>query len=129
MHILSFYNHWMILTLKMGDTNYIVNSILCFMNLAHDDYSYDSMLEVAYSFYSHEEIKVAKELLCTLLKRDLIWRRDPDKERKDLKDILEYHQELTASKRKLNIVTDTYKKSLPWECQCLLQFCQIWQMI
>ena len=68
----------MILTLKMGDTNYIVNSILCFINLTHADYSYDSLLEVAYSFYSHEKIKVAKELLCTLLKKDLIWRWGPD---------------------------------------------------
>ena len=88
----------MILTLKMGDTDYIVNRILCFINSAYADYSYDSLLEVAYSFYSHEEIKVAKELLCTLLKKDLIWREDPNKRRKNLKDILEYHQELTASK-------------------------------
>ena len=77
----------MILTLKMGDTVYIVKSILCFINWAYADYSYDSLLEVAYSLYSHEEIKVAKELLCTLLKKDLIWRRDPDKKRKYLKDI------------------------------------------
>ena len=48
-----------------------------------------------------------------MLKKDLIWRQDPDKKRKDLKDILEYYQELTASKRKLNIVTDTYKKMPP----------------
>ena len=44
----------------MGDTDYIVNSIPCFINSAHADYSYDSLLEVAYSFFSHEEIKVAK---------------------------------------------------------------------
>lgn len=97
----------------MGDSEYIVNSILCFVNSAHADFPFDSLSEVAYSFYSHEEIKVAKELLCNLLKKDIVWRRDPDKKKKDLKDLLEMHEELIASKKKVNIVTDTYKKMPP----------------
>ena len=97
----------------MGETEYIVNSLLCFINSACSDYSYDSLLDVIFSFYSPEEIKVAKELLCNLLRKDLIWRRDPEKKRKDLQDLLECHQELTASKKKVKIVTGSYKKMPP----------------
>ena len=97
----------------MGETEYIVNSLLCFINSACSGYSYDSLLDVVFSFYSHEEIKVAKELLCNLLRKDLIWRRDPEKKRRDLQHLLECHQELTASKKKVKIVTDSYKKMPP----------------
>ena len=98
---------------RMGDSDYIVNSILCFVNSAHADYPFDTLSEVAYSFYSHEEIKVAKEQLCILLKKDLVMRRDPDKKKKDLKDLLDMHQELIASRKKVNFVTNTYKKMPP----------------
>ena len=97
----------------MGETDYIVNSLLCFINSACSDYSYDSLLDVIFSFYSHKEIKIAKELLYNLLRKDLIWRRDPEKMRKDLQVLLECHQELTASNKKAKIVTDSYKKMPP----------------
>ena len=61
------------------DHQYIENSILCFINSSKDDVSPATALDMVISFYSHEEIKKAKELLCNLLKFDIVWRRDPDK--------------------------------------------------
>ena len=97
----------------MADTDTIVNSVLCFINSARSDYSYDSLSDVIYSFYSHEEIKSAKELLGNLVKKDVIWRRDPDKKRKDLKDLLEFHDDFIASKSRVNLVTKSHKKMPP----------------
>ena len=97
----------------MENIDTIINSVLCFINSARSDYSYDSLSDVIYSFYSHEEIKVAKELLGNLLKKEIVWRRDPDKKRKDLKDLLEFHDELITSKMKVNLVTKSHKKMPP----------------
>ena len=97
----------------MGDTEFIINSVLCFINSARSDYSYDSLSDVVYCFYSHEEIKVAKEILCNLLKKDIVWRRDPDKKRKDLKDLLDFHEELTSTNKRINMVTKTHTKMPP----------------
>lgn len=97
----------------MEETPYVMNSLLCFLNSARSDYSYDSLMEVIFSFYSHEDIKVAKELVADLLKKDIVWRRDPDKKKKDLQDLLEFHELLKASDMNINIVTNSHKKMPP----------------
>ena len=91
----------------------IINSVLCFINSANADYSTDSLSDVIYSFYSHDEIKAAKEVLFNLLKKELVWRRDPDKKRKDLKDLLDGYEEFKSSKIKVNLVTNSHKKMPP----------------
>ena len=60
----------------------VINNLLCFINSARNDYPRESLKDVTYAFYSHEEIKNAKITLCNLLKKDISWRRDPDKKRK-----------------------------------------------
>ena len=97
----------------MENTETVINSVLCFMNSANADYSLDSLSDVMYSFYSHDEIKVAKELLFNLLKKDLVWRRDPDKKRKDLKDLLDAYDEFKSSNMKVDLVTNSHKKMPP----------------
>ena len=97
----------------MVATETIINSVLCFINSANSDYSLDSLTDVLYSFYSHDEIKVAKELLFNLLKKDVHWRRDPDKKRKDLKDLLDAYEELKTSNIKVDLVTKSHKKMPP----------------
>ena len=91
----------------------IINSVLCFLSDAKADYTNESLTEVAYSFYSHEEIKSAKVELANLLHKDIVWRRDPDKKRKDMKDVVDFLDELIASRSKVRFVTDTYKKMPP----------------
>ena len=54
---------------KMGEIKYIVNSLLCFINSICSEHSYGSPSDANFSFYSHEEIKVAKELLCNFLRK------------------------------------------------------------
>lgn len=95
----------------LGET--ILNSLLCFLNSAKQDFSNDSILHILDAFYSHENIKVAKTTLVNLLHKDLIWRRDPEKKMKDLRDVIEYHEELKKSKMKVNFVCNTYKGMPP----------------
>lgn len=91
----------------------IVNSVLCFVSSAKTDHTNDSLIEIANAFFSHEEIKGAKVELTTLLKKDVVWRRDPDKKRKDFRDVIDFYDELIASKAKVKFVTDSYKRMPP----------------
>lgn len=97
----------------MADKEIIINSLLCFINSAVEDYDIAALLDVVRTFYSHEEIKKSKEILCGLLAKDLVWRRDPDKKGKDLRDLLEFHNELNEAKMKVKFVTDSYKTMPP----------------
>ena len=97
----------------MANEEFVVDSTLCFVNSARSDYSYESLFDVAYAFYSHEEIKRAKEKICILLKKDIVWRRDPEKKKKDLKDLLDYHEEFKSSNRHVKFVTMSHKKMPP----------------
>ena len=90
-----------------------INNLLCFINSAKNDYSKETLKDVAFAFYSHEEIKAAKTLLCNLSKRDITWRRDPEKKRKDLTDVLDYHEELTSARHRWKFVCDSYKVMPP----------------
>ena len=91
----------------------VINSLLCFISSAKNDYTKSVLLEVANSFYSHERIKEAKIEITTILNKDLIWRRDPDKKLKDLKDVLDFYDELEQSKLKKKFVSDSYKQMPP----------------
>ena len=98
----------------MGDTPEIVmNNVLCFVNSAKSDFSRETLKDVAFSFYSHEDIKSAKQELCNLLKKDLVWRRDPEKKKKDLADVLDLHEELTSKRNKFKFVCNSYKAMPP----------------
>lgn len=93
----------------------ICSDLLCFVNSAQVDFSNESLFEVTYSFYSHEDIKSAKSALSQLTKKDLPWRRDPEKKKKDLRDVFDLFQDLTAvtPKLKVKFVTDSHKKMPP----------------
>lgn len=83
------------------------------MNSSRDDVPPATALDMVISFYSHEEIKKAKELLCNLLKIDIVWRRDPDKKLKDAKDIFEFYEKVAETKMKVKFVTASHKSMPP----------------
>lgn len=91
----------------------IVSSLLCFLSSARSDYSYQVLSDIISSFYSYEEIKKGKETLCNILKEDIVTRRDPDKKKKELNDLLDFHEKLVKSKRKMRFVTDSYRRMPP----------------
>ena len=78
--------------------NIIINKVLCFVNSAKADYPKETIKDVALSFYSHEDIKAAKTEVCNLLKTDIHWRRDPEKKKKDLSDVIDFHEELMSKR-------------------------------
>ena len=96
-----------------GAGEIVTDSLLCFLKSAKDDYSEDALLQTVYSFYSHENVKNSKEKLANLLHRDISWRHDPDKKKKDLNDVFDFMKELLASKMKVRFVCDSYKGMPP----------------
>ena len=74
----------------------IIDNLLCFVNSAKNDYNRENLKDVASAFYSHENTKNTKTTLCVLLKKDLIWRKNPDKKGEDLIDVFDFHEELTS---------------------------------
>lgn len=97
----------------MDESEYIVNSLLCFLNSGKKDYPYETLFDIISSFYCYEEIKKGKELLCGILNEDVCWRRDPDKKRKEVKDVIELHERIIKSKKQVNFVTDSHKRMPP----------------
>ena len=91
----------------------IISNILCFINSAKNDYSREALKDVTFAFYSHEDIKNAKSTLCDLLKREFKMRRDPEKKKKDLIDVLDLHEELTSGRNSYKFLSDNYKGMPP----------------
>ena len=91
----------------------IINNVLCFLQSSSGDYSNEVLYDLIYSFYSVDEIKIAKELIANALKADTITRKDPDKKRKILNDLLELFEELKSKNMKIVYVSDSYKKMPP----------------
>ena len=91
----------------------IINSLLCFLNSAKVDFSKETLKDVACAFYSHENIKEAKTTLTVLLKKDTIWRRDPEKKKKDLSDVVDLLEELTGNRNNYKFLCDSYKAMPP----------------
>ena len=90
----------------------IINSLLCFINSAKGDFTRETLKDVACAFYSHEQIKEAKTELCNLLKKNVSWKRDPNKKAKDLCDVIDFHEELTNGRHNWKFLSNSYK-SLP----------------
>lgn len=90
-----------------------VNNLLCFLSAAKCDYSTETLSDIIVSFYSYEEIKVAKTLLSNIVKKDIVWRRDPDKKRRDLQDVFALHDECVESRLKIKFVANSHKTMPP----------------
>ena len=96
-----------------GAGEVIIDNLLCFLNSAAADFSNDVLCDLAHCFCSHENIKNSKTTLANLLGRDISWRRDPEKKKKDLKDVMDFLKELTDSKAKCKFVCNSYKGMPP----------------
>ena len=91
----------------------IIDNVLCFINSALSDYSQEKLVDIIHSFYSHEEIKNAKEKIFNILGKDMVTRRDPDKKGKDLNDLLQGYLDCKEKFKRHKYVADNYKKIPP----------------
>ena len=91
----------------------IIDNLACFLASAKKDYSQEKLCDIAYSFYSHEEIKTSKEKILNFINKDIIWRRDPDKKMKDLNDLIDGINEIYETNKYIKCVADSYKKIPP----------------
>ena len=82
------------------ESDIVINRLLYFINSAQNDYDQATLINVMKSFYFHEEIKKAKELVCVQLKKGVVWRRDPDKKDKNLKVLVGDHKILSEAPTK-----------------------------
>ena len=97
----------------MAGAEIIVDNLLCFLNTAVNDFSSETLFDLAFCFYSHEIIKQSKTALANLLHKDISWRRDPEKKKKDLKDVVDWMKELKDLRVKVKFVSDSYKGMPP----------------
>ena len=94
--------------------NYIINNVLCFLHSAKKDYADEALFDVLHSFYSVEEIKSGKCVIGDILNKEPVNRRDPERKRKEIYDLIEYYEEFSASKNNKDIfVSNSYKKMPP----------------
>ena len=47
------------------------------------------------------------------MKKDIVWRRDPDKKCRDLQDVIDLHDEYVTSKHKVKFVANSHKTMPP----------------
>lgn len=97
----------------------VINSLLCFLNSAKSDFTKETLKDISFAFYSHEEIKSAKTEVCNLLKKDVSWRRDPEKKRKDLCDVIDFLEELTSGRNNWKFLCNSYKGMPPLGIQMI----------
>ena len=97
----------------MAGAEIVVDNLLCFLTTAKADFSGNSLFDLACCFYSYENIKQSKTVLANLLHKDISWRRDPEKKKKELKDVTDWTNELQESKVKVKFVSDSYKGMPP----------------
>ena len=88
----------------MGAGEIIIDNLLCFLTSATADFSNDTLFDLALCFYSHENIKNSKTTLGNLLHKDISWRRDPEKKKKDLNDVVDSLQALEDSKVRVKYI-------------------------
>ena len=94
--------------------NYIINNVLSFLCSAKNDYAEEALFDVIYSFYSIDEIKVSKNIIAGILNKDAPVRRDPDKKKKELSDLIQFYDEFLLLKNNKDVfVSDNYKKVPP----------------
>ena len=90
-----------------------MDSLLCFLSSAKNDFSNETLHNTIEAFYSYEHIRTAKGVLCNLLSKETVWRRDPEKKKKELTDVIGYFEEFLSLKKKVRFVCDTYKGMPP----------------
>ena len=93
-----------------------INSLLCFLQSASNDFPAQTLSDLIFSFYSYEEIKLAKELVYEILNKKYNARNDPNKKIKELDDVVETFNEYESCKsrsNKVRFVCDNYKKMPP----------------
>ena len=87
----------------------ICNGLLCYLNTARHELTYDIMQDTVHKRYSKDDIEYSKSLLLKLPHVDGKTRRGSQKPQKDLKDILEILHNMTDKKYKVIFTTDSYK--------------------
>ena len=91
----------------------LLDNLLCFLNTAINYFSSETLFDLACCFYLHEIIKQSKTALANLLHKDISWRRDPEKKKKDLKDVVDWMKDLKDSRVKVKFVSESYKGMPP----------------
>ena len=94
-------------------TDIIIDNLSCFLISGRDDFSIDKLTDIAYTFYSHEEVKISKEKIFNIINKDIVCRRDPEKKKKDLNDLIDGLNELKDKNKRIKMVSDSYKKMPP----------------
>ena len=93
----------------------VLNNLLCFLSSGINDFANDVLYDITYTFYSIDEVNVAKTLLLDTLDKEISARNQPNKKKKDLNDVFDLFKELKSNDkyRRQMFVSDSYKKLPP----------------
>ena len=86
------------------------------MQSANKDYSHQTLYDIIYSFYSYDDIKLSKEIIYNILGKSVTTRKNPDRKKKELDDLMQCFNEFnadTSRETKIKFVSDNYKKMSP----------------
>lgn len=90
-----------------------INSLLCFISSAKNDYANEVLFDLVHSFYSEDDIIKAKDMLAEILNNSVIVRKNPERKKKSLDDVFEMFEEFLTKNRRIIFVSDSYKKMPP----------------
>ena len=94
------------------DINLVIDNCLCYLINAHEDCNGDALQDTLGLFYCIDEIKKAKQDICSVLKKDCVKRNEPDKKAKEIRDLIELSKDLKPE-HKVKYVSDSHKKMPP----------------
>ena len=90
-----------------------INSLLCFISSAKNDYANEVLFDLVHSFYSEDDIIIAKDLLAEILNKNVTVRKNPGRKKRCLEDVFEMFEEFLTKNRRIIFASDSYKKMPP----------------
>jgi hypothetical protein len=87
----------------------VINKVLCFLITARNTDDKTTIIETAVKFYNENDIKLANEVICDILKIKPKWRKSEDKLIKELADIYDHLNQLEKEGMKVKFVAESYK--------------------
>ena len=86
----------------------IIDSFLCFISSAVHSYTKEQIVQLCLRFYSEDDVKKSKKIICELLKVDPKWRRSGDKKRLEMLDVVELVETVLKEEGIPKFVADSY---------------------
>jgi hypothetical protein len=86
----------------------IIDSFLCFISSTINSYTKEQIIQLSIRFYSEDDVKMSKKIVCEILKTDPKWRRTGDKKRLEMLDVVQLVETVLQEKPAPKFVADSH---------------------